>query len=227
MKPGFAGFPKEGIAFLKALKRHNQREWFQPRKEAFEATVRAPMVELVIALQRGVAAFSPDHAAGDPAKALYRIHRDTRFSNDKTPYKTHIAAVLSHRDMDKNASPGYYFSVGADEIEAGGGLYMMLPQHLIQVRSAIARQPERFDRIAKSRDVSKLLGGLQGARLTRPPKGFAPGHPAAEYLKFKQFFVYKTLDNSIATTPELYTVLLKHLKAMTPLVDFLCEALSA
>ncbi len=227
MKPGFAGFPKEGIAFLKALKRHNAREWFQPRKETFDAAVRAPMVELIIALQRGIAGFAPDHAAGDPAKAIYRIYRDTRFSHDKTPYKTHIAAVLSHRDMDKNASPGYYFSVGADEIEVGGGLYLLLPQHLIQVRTAIAAQPERFDRIVKDRTLSKLLGGLQGARLTRPPKGFAPEHPAAEHLKFKQFFVYKTLEPSIALTPRLYTELLTRFKAMAPLVDFLCEALRA
>ncbi len=224
MKTPFAGFPEEGIAFLRALKKHNRREWFQPRKELFSEQVLRPMVGLVEAIQRGLLPIAPDYAHGDPRKAVYRIYRDTRFSADKTPYKTHIAASLTRAGLDKGSSPGIYFSVGPDEIEAGGGWYLPQPPQVLAVRNAIAAEPARFRRIVEAPALTKRFGGLQGARLTRPPKGFAPDHPAADYLKFKQFFVYTTLDPSLAVTPRLYTELMAHIRAMLPLVDFLSEA---
>ncbi len=224
MKTPFAGFPEEGVAFLRALKKHNRREWFQPRKELFAEQVLRPMVALVEAIQRGLLALAPDYAHGDPRKAVYRIYRDTRFSADKTPYKTHIAASLTRAGLDKGSSPGIYFSVGPDEVEVGGGWYLPLPPQVLAVRNAIAAEPDRFRRIVEARELTRRFGGLQGARLTRPPKGFAPDHPAADYLKFKQFFVYTTLDPSLAVTPRLYAELMAHIRTMLPLVDFLSEA---
>jgi uncharacterized protein (TIGR02453 family) len=224
LKTPFAGFPEEGVAFLRALKKHNRREWFQPRKELFAEQVLRPMVALVEAIQRGLLALAPDYAHGDPRKAVYRIYRDTRFSADKTPYKTHIAASLTRAGLDKGSSPGIYFSVGPDEVEVGGGWYLPLPPQVLAVRNAIAAEPDRFRRIVEARELTRRFGGLQGARLTRPPKGFAPDHPAADYLKFKQFFVYTTLDASLAVTPRLYAELMAHIRTMLPLVDFLSEA---
>src|SRR5947207_5514614 len=102
----FSGIPKEGVAFLRALSRNNDREWFQPRKEIFESKLKAPMEQLVEAINAELLKFSPDHIT-DPKKALYRIYRDTRFSKDKTPYKTHIAANFPHRNLVKHAAAGY------------------------------------------------------------------------------------------------------------------------
>ena len=92
----FSGFPPETLKFLRALARNNRREWFQPRKETFETKVKAPMTELVEGINAELLAFAPDHIT-DPKKAIYRIYRDTRFSADKTPYKTHFAAIFPRR----------------------------------------------------------------------------------------------------------------------------------
>jgi len=107
---GFPGFPPEGLAFLRSLKRNNRREWFQPRKHIYDEKVRAPMVALVSALTAAMMKFAPDYVR-EPEAAIYRVYRDTRFSPDKTPYKTHVAAIFPRRGLDKHACAGLYFSV--------------------------------------------------------------------------------------------------------------------
>lgn len=130
MKNGFRGFSPEGIAFLRGLKQNNDREWFTPRKQIFEEQVRLPMIELVRALHGEMLRFAPQYV-GEPAKCVFRIYRDTRFSKNKTPYKTHIAASFHHARAGKTSAAGYYFSVSPEEIELGGGLYMPEPAALL------------------------------------------------------------------------------------------------
>src|SRR5690242_3374729 len=101
MVPGFQGFPAEGMTFMRSLKRNNRREWFQPRKHIYDEQVKAPMMELVAAVNIAMMRFAPDYTR-DPKEAIYRIYRDTRFSGDKTPYKTHIAAVFQKRGLGKH-----------------------------------------------------------------------------------------------------------------------------
>ena len=103
-KTGFSGFPEAGMQFFRGLKRNNRREWFQSRKHVYDAQLKAPMVELVTALTAEMMRFAPDHVA-DPAKAIYRIYRDTRFGKDKTPYKTHIAAIFPRRGRIQSTQP--------------------------------------------------------------------------------------------------------------------------
>jgi len=220
MNPGFAGFPPEGIKFLRSLKRHNTREWFQPRKEIYEAKVKAPMLELVTALMQRLADFAPDYVA-DPNKAIYRIYRDTRFSKDKTPYKTHIAAIFKHRDLEKHSGAGFYFSVAPEEIEVGGGVYMPMPEHLLAIRNYLAENHEEFRRIAAARDVRRLFGDVTGDSLSRVPKGFAADHPAADLLRMKQFLLFRTLEASLATTPKLFREVLSRFQVMAPFLEFL------
>src|ERR1700739_1604763 len=102
----FPGFPSEAITFLRGLTRNNRREWFQPRKEIFETKVKEPMTRLVESVNAELLKFAPDYI-NDPKKAIYRIYRDTRFSSDKTPYKTHIAAIFPRRGGEsKHSRPG-------------------------------------------------------------------------------------------------------------------------
>jgi len=220
MRSGFPGFSQQGIQFMRGLARNNNRDWFQARKPVFDEQVKAPMAELVDALNRAMAGFAPDYIT-DPAQAIYRIYRDTRFSQDKTPYKDHIAASFFRRGMCKNGTAGYYFSVSHKEIEVAGGVYMPDPETLRAVRTHIAANHEQFRRISGSPAVKRLMGPVQGDQLSRVPKGFDPCHPAADLLRFKYYILFLTLDPGIATTPALFSELVKRFKAMAPFIDFL------
>lgn len=220
MKTGFPGFPAEGLKFLSALKKNNKREWFQPRKQIFDEKVKAPMVELVAALMEDARSFAPDYT-GDPAKAVFRIYRDTRFSKDKTPYKTNIAASLKHRDAVKNNYSGFYVSVSAEGVEVGGGVYMPMPPDLLAMRTYVAVQHEELRKMLASRQIRQLMGELWGDRMSRAPRGFPADHPAADLIACKQYILFTTLDAGIATTSSLYREVSKRFKIMAPFVEFL------
>ena len=218
MKTGFGGFPPEAMKFLRDLKRNNRREWFQPRKEHYEQRVKAPMIELVEAVNRELARFAPEYV-NDPKKAIFRIYRDTRFSADKTPYKTHIAAWFSARA--RGGTAGLYFSVSADTVEIAGGVYHPEPDVLLAVRTLLAEHHAEMRRILKNPTVKKMLGDLQGDELTRVPKGFCADHPAADLIKKKDWVLGRSLDPSIATTPDLFPAIRDRFRAMGPFLAFL------
>jgi uncharacterized protein (TIGR02453 family) len=227
MKTTFPGFPKEGIAFLRALKKNNDREWFTPRKAAFEATVRQPMIELVSAIHGAMLRFAPQYV-GEPAKCVYRIYRDTRFSKDKTPYKTYASALLLRNGFDKyTGGAAYYFSISPESIEVAGGIYTPDRDVLLTVRQHIADNHRQFLATFQSPKVKKLLGDLQGDSVSRVPKGFDPEHPAAELIKRKHYLLDVRLDPKLATTPKLLTELVSRIEAMTPFVEFLNRPLLA
>jgi uncharacterized protein (TIGR02453 family) len=219
-RSGFAGFPAEGLKFLRDLERNNRREWFQPRKEIFEERLKQPMRELVEAVNQQLREFSPEHVA-DPDKAIFRIYRDTRFSKDKTPYKTHIAATFRRRSAAAHVDSDYYFSISNKEVAMGGGVYMPPPEVLLELRNRIAAKHEELREILKSPTLKRLFGGLQGEQLTRVPKGFAATHPAADLLRYKSFFVYQALPPEIAATPKLYSEIVARFRAMVPFMKFL------
>ena len=226
MAAGFPGFPKEMTAFFRSLKRNNRREWFQPRKHVYEQYVKEPMIELVTALNHDFAKFAPEFVS-DPKKAIFRIYRDTRFSSDKTPYKTHIAASFARRGGERLAAGGFYFSVSHDNIEVAGGIYHPEPETMLVIRNHIAEHHQELRRLLADRKVRRLLGDLQGAALTRAPKGFDPAHPAIQLIKMKDWILDTTLDPALGTSPRLYEELVDRFRAMTPLIEFLNRPLLA
>ena len=121
MAKRFGGFSGEMMTFFRGLARNNSREWFTAHKDVFEEKVRQPMIELAGLVNDALRRFAVDNVVADPAKALYRIYRDTRFSNDKTPYKTHLGVTYPRAGLPKHAGAGFYFSVGHDEVEVAGG----------------------------------------------------------------------------------------------------------
>jgi uncharacterized protein (TIGR02453 family) len=217
---GFAGFPEEAAKFLKSLKRNNRRDWFQPRKHQYEQHVRGPMLELVEALNRGLARFAPEFVT-EPKKAIFRIYRDTRFSHDKTPYKTHIAATFSRRGPGRLGTGGFYLSVSPEGVDVGGGIYHPEPDVMFLVRTHIAANHEELRRILAAKKTRTLMGGLQGDELTRAPKGFDACHPAVDLIKKKDWFLYTTLDASLATKPKVYDEILERFRATAPMIEFL------
>lgn len=223
---GFPGFPPEAVAFFRGLKKNNRREWFLPRKQLFEDTVKAPMIALVSALNRALAGIAPQYCT-DPGKAVYRFYRDTRFSKDKKPYKDHIAATLARKGMERHRSAGFYFSVSDSAVEVAGGLYMPEREELLAVRSCLDRRHEDFRRLLRGPKLRRLMGDIHGDRLSRVPKGFSPGRPAEDLLRHKQWYHYIVLDGDIVTTPALYREILARFRAMLPVVEFLNSPLLA
>ena len=175
-------FTTAAIDFLAQLEANNGRDWFQPRKQEFDLSVREPMVRFVERLNADLAESAPDYVT-DPRKSIYRIYRDTRFSKDKTPYKTHIGALFPHRALGKDGGAALYFHLSPKELLIAGGLYKCPPPMLLPIRQHIADQHERLTAILKAKPVRQLFGAMQGDQLTRPPKGWSAGHPAIGYLR--------------------------------------------
>jgi len=220
-----SAFPRQTLAFLRALKRNNRREWFQPRKEQFDADVRAPMLAIVARLRHDLGAIAPEIVV-DPKTAVYRIYRDTRFSDNKTPYKTHVAAVFPWRGLAKHEGAGLYFHVSPDEIWMGGGMYSPQTPQLHAVREHIAGNVTRLRAIVESPGFRRQVGHLEGERLTRVPHGFPKDHAAAEYLKYRQFLAGRELTASFACNPRFYATLLNVFRQVAPLARFLNEPLT-
>jgi uncharacterized protein (TIGR02453 family) len=216
MNKTFKSFPREMQTFFRQLEKNNNREWFAARKEIFEGRVRGPMVELVTLINERMRRISGDHVAEEPAKNLYRIYRDTRFSKDKTPYKTHIAATFAHRSLARHAGAGFYFEVSHRYVGIAGGVYMPGPEELAALRKAIAAEPKRFLKVVENGALRKMFGALQGERLVRMPKEWRghEGSAAAEYLKMKQFYWWVELPASVAVSAGVVETVVKHFAAL-------------
>jgi uncharacterized protein (TIGR02453 family) len=226
VRSAFAGFPPEMIRFFRSLKRNNRREWFQPRKHLFEQHIKTPMLDLVGAINTELAKFAPEYVT-EPKSALFRIYRDTRFSADKTPYKTHVAASFSRRGGERLGAGGFYFSVSHEVIEIAAGIWHPDRDVTLVVRNHIAETHEELSRILADKKSRRLTGELQGAALTRSPKGFDPGHPAAEFIKRKDWILEVRLDANLATTPQLHGAVVERFWAMKPLLVYLNRPLVA
>jgi uncharacterized protein (TIGR02453 family) len=217
-------FPAKTLSFLRALKRNNRREWFQPRKDQYEEFVRAPMIQLIDRLASDMRSFAPELVA-DPKVSLFRVYRDTRFSNDKTPYKTHVAARFPMRAFPRGEGAGLYMEIAPGWVWMGGGMYMPTTADLHDIRAQIASTYPRFHTIVTNAAFTRACGELTGERLTRVPLGYAKDHPAAHYLQFKQFLGACEYEASLATKPRFYKELLKVFKSVAPLVQFLNTSL--
>jgi uncharacterized protein (TIGR02453 family) len=221
-----AFFTPRTLTFLRALKRNNDREWFKARKDDYEAHVRGPMIAFIEQLAEDARPFAPDMVFS-PRDSIFRIYRDTRFSEDKTPLKTHIAASFPPRSLPRKEGAGLYVQVSIEGAWAGGGIYGPEKLELLRIREHLASNHQRFRSIVESPRFKKQLGALQGERLQRVPRGFAVDHPAAEYLKFKQLYAGRDFTIAETTGPKFYSSLLAVFKDMMPLVAFLNEPLIA
>ena len=217
-------FTDETLTSLRALKRHKDRDWFNEHRADYDTNVKDRMVEIIGRLAEDFARFAPDQVAS-PRVSLYRIHRDTRFSADKSPYKTHVAAVFPHRTLTKHGGAGLYFHVSPDEVFVGAGIYAPDPRQLYTLRRHVSTNFRRFRTIVESPTFRKAFDPLYGDRLKRPPKGFDADDPAIEYLKLKRLTAGTGKPSTFATGPRFYTSLVRLFEHLTPFVGFLNEPL--
>jgi uncharacterized protein (TIGR02453 family) len=217
-------FTKKTLAFLRALKRNNDREWFRARKADYEQHVRGPMVALLGRLARDLPAFAPD-LVSDPRVCLFRIYRDTRFSADKRPLKTNVAAHFPSRKFPKGEGAGMYIEVAPQWVWMGGGIYMPSSTELQAIRARIAEDHRRFSRVVTASAFRAAVGGLGGDQLSRVPRGYPKDHPAAEYLRHKQFIGGSEYPAEFAISPRFYPEMLSVFRGIAPLVGFLNDAI--
>jgi uncharacterized protein (TIGR02453 family) len=221
--PPFAGFPPEGIRFLRQLKANNNREWFAAHKEEYVEFVRLPMESLLAALSGPLEKVAPEMHV-DPKKSMFRIYRDTRFSRNKEPYKTHVAAII-HPKGHWEESAGLYLHIEPGEVYLGGGIYMPDGGQMKKIRGAIASKPKEFLEIVGGKRFAKAFGALQGDRLSRAPLGYLPDHPMIEWLKWKQYFVAVEWKEKAASGKDFVRRVADVYAEMMPLVNFINGAL--
>jgi uncharacterized protein (TIGR02453 family) len=229
-KPALAAadpyFRPDALKFLRNLARHNDREWFTPRKVEFEELLRQPMLAVVRKITDAMLDFAPDHVR--PAeKSLFRIYRDTRFSNDKRPYKTHVAAWWSHQGMGKTSGAGYYFHVSPKELVIAAGAYMPEKEQLAAIRYWLLDNHTEFRKLLARPAMRKAFTEFEGNTLTRPPKGFPADHPALDLVRHRQWGLSATLPPEMALDPKLTAIVIKHFKLAAPVVDALNTPIAA
>ncbi len=208
------------MRFLRQLRRNNNREWFLKHKATYEEKVKKPMLEAVQALGGVLSVVAPEMET-DPRRSIFRIYRDTRFSADKSPYKTQVAAVFWPRGMTKHACASLYFHIAPEEVLIGGGIYMPAAGELRLLRHHIAGNWEGLHRITTNRSFKRYFGELQGEQLARVPRGYPADHPAAELLRYKQYLAYVLDPPELAESSKLLPRISTLFGALVPLVRFL------
>src|SRR5438876_7274507 len=191
---GFGGFRPAAFRFLRDLERNNAKAWFEANRDVYEQEVREPMRLLVETLDARPGSIAPE-IVGDPKRSMFRIHRDVRFSKNKSPYKTNAGAWLYHRDagrkvgrVGETGGAGFYFHIDPTTCFMAGGIWMPTRPALLRIREAIAAQPTALARLTSAPAFRRRFDGLnEEAKLRRVPRDFPPDHPAAEWLKLQDF----------------------------------------
>ncbi|WP_109124379.1 DUF2461 domain-containing protein [Dyella sp. C11] len=218
-------FSPATFRFLKSLANNNSREWFHDHKEAYERDVREPFLALIRDLQAPLAKISP-HYRADTRKvggSLFRIHRDTRFSNDKQPYKPWQGARFFHERRNEVHAPSFYMHIQPGDCFAGGGMWHPESDALKKIRDFLADNPEAWKRATRSK-VFREHFTFWGESLTRPPRGFDPAHELIDDIKRKDFACGEAFDEKLACSAELLPWLVETYKRVAPMVDYLCAS---
>jgi len=219
-------FKPEALAFLRNLAKHNDRAWFQPRKAQFEAELREPMLAVVRKITDAMMDFAPAHVR--PAeKSLFRIYRDTRFSNDKRPYKTHVAAWWRPEGVEKTSGAGYYFHVSAKEVIIAAGAYMPEKEQLAAIRHWLLDHHAEFRKLLRSPRVRSTFDEFEGNALTRPPKGFPCEHPGMDLIRCRQWGLAAELPAKAALKKDFADVVIRYFKVAAPVIDALNTPIAA
>ncbi len=228
----FRGFTPRAMTFLRGLAKNNRKEWFEDHRDAYEQELRAPMKLLIDEVDVRLAGFIPE-IIGSAKKSMFRIHRDVRFSKDKSPYKTNAACWFFHRDSGggvggeaAHGGAGFYFHMAPGEIFCGGGIWMPPRPALNRIRESLRDDYEGFAELVNDRAFKRRFGPLsEESMLTRMPRGFDPDHPAGAWLRYQSFTAGAELAPSDIESAKLPDVLAKHYQAMTPFVRWLNTAL--
>ena len=227
----FSGFTPEALEFLSELAQNNTKEWYDAHKPMYEKLLKNPSLGLLDVMSErfedlGLAYLST------PKVSLFRQHRDTRFSNNKNPYKTNYGMhfpYYHHATKTKPINaPGLYIHIEPKQMFMGGGLYMPMPESLKLIRERIADEWQILEAIVENPLFkAEFPRGLYGESTSRVPRGYEQDHPGAQYLKLKQFLVECTLKEEELYTEQIIDIIEAKSLALAPLLEYITEALES
>jgi uncharacterized protein (TIGR02453 family) len=221
----YATFKPESIKFLRELKKNNNRDWFNENKSRYEEDVLDVALNFIQSMHDPLLAFAP-HFTAIPKRmggSLMRVYRDTRFSKNKTPYKTNIGIQFRHEQAKDVHAPGFYVHIDPDEVFLAVGLWRPEASALAAIRERVSVKQAEWLRARDDKGFKRHFS-LGGQSLTRPPRGFDKEHPLIEDIKRKDFIAVRSMDLSEATQARFQQKVETSFKAATPLMKFLCKA---
>jgi uncharacterized protein (TIGR02453 family) len=216
-----AYFGPDAFTFLRQLKRHNDREWFAKNKTRYHSCIVAPALSFIGDFAPRLYEISSFLVAdARPSRgSLFRIYRDTRFSVDKRPFKTHVGIHFSHSSGKDAHAPVFYLHLEPDNCFVAAGIWHPDNRVLTKVRTAIVRDAEQWAKVRRNL-------ALEGEKLSRPPRGFDPNHPFIDDLKRKDFVSSVALTEEQICSSRLMRDFVSACRRMSPLVAFTTKALS-
>lgn len=223
--PRYARFEPATVAFLTELSKNNNREWFKANKSRYEEQVLDVALRFIQSMQAPLAELAPHFVAQATrvGGSLMRVYRDTRFSKNKTPYKTNIGIQFRHEQAKDAHAPGYYLHIAPQEAFVGVGMWRPDSDPLRAIRERIVAKPMEWQRCmgdARFKRQFKLGGDV----LTRPPRGFDKEHELIDDIKRKSFIAVKTLTVDECLQPQFQRKVEAAFAAGTPYMQFLCKA---
>jgi len=222
----FSGFPSDFFRFFEELKQNNNREWFNDNKPRYQHSVVNPISEFIVCIAPRLKKISP-HYVANPAPhggSMFRIYRDTRFSKDKTPYKTHAAIQFRHEAGKSAHAPGFYVHLATDSLFFGGGIWSPPNPRLNLIRDAIVDNARSWSRLSNASRVRET-GGITGDSLKRPPRGYDAEHKHIKDLKRKSLYIMTQSDPSAVYEPEFVSQVADAFNTAAPLNRFITHAL--
>ena len=219
-----AGLPEDFLLFLKDLSKNNNREWFHANKKRYEQSVKEPFRDFIQIVIDQLNKKKMDIPIS-PKDTVFRINRDTRFSKDKTPYKTNVGAIISKYGRKRKEYPGFYLHVSPGELMIGGGAYFVEKPALQALRQHIADHPKAFSKMIKNKKFVEYFGEIKGEKNKRIPKEFRAAHETEPLIANKQFYFMSEQDPQLVIESDFSDRVVQHCLAGQKFNSFLQEAM--
>ena len=225
MASRYARFNPETIRFLEQLAANNNRGWFKEHKSRYEEHVLDVALRFIQSMQDPLADIAPRFVAMPTRMggSLMRVYRDTRFSNNKTPYKTNIGIQFRHEQAKDVHSPGYYVHIDPEQVFVGVGMWRPDSEPLRGIRERIAAKPAEWKRVMGDRSFKRQFV-LGGESLIRPPRGFDKDHECIDDIRRKSFIAVRELDVKDSLKPQFQRTVESSFRTAEPFMRFLCKA---
>ena len=219
-------FTPDFLIFFQDLAANNNRDWFHANKKRYEKSVREPFKVFIQALIDAATQYNADIGQITPKQAIFRIHRDIRFSKDKTPYKIQSTAIVSPYGRKKMDAPsGFYIEITPEQFRIYGGMYMVGKDDLVNVRTAITENPDTFKALYNDADFVKYFGTIQGEKNKRIPKQFKEAVQTQPLIANKQFYYYTELDLDLLFNESVVNTIMHRYQVMDKMSAFFREAI--